>query len=244
MFHFPFISFYFSCWKLVRGNELWTKTKTTFILFVGKKKAVKNFMRTECKCHGLSGSCTLRTCWRKLPLFRDVATRLKEKFDGAAKVIPGKSSSTSFVLSSDSECFHDLTQKLRKWRQDDHSGSGEHQTARTRGFDLLGGIARFLQSGSSHRIAGHGRQGVQQHVTGSRGLRAALLRAGLRNADDQDARQLSLSVQMVLRSHLQNLHRQETRQHLPLINQSHPQYHAQSSWECDAKMGRIILPLI
>lgn len=47
-------------------------------------------MRTECKCHGLSGSCTLRTCWRKLPLFRDVATRLKEKFDGAAKVIPGK----------------------------------------------------------------------------------------------------------------------------------------------------------
>jgi hypothetical protein len=50
-------------------------------------------MRTECKCHGLSGSCTLRTCWRKLPLFRDVATRLKEKFDGAAKVIPGKSSS-------------------------------------------------------------------------------------------------------------------------------------------------------
>lgn len=58
-----------------------------------KKKSVKNFMRTECKCHGLSGSCTLRTCWRKLPLFRDVATRLKEKFDGAAKVIPGKSSS-------------------------------------------------------------------------------------------------------------------------------------------------------
>ena len=47
-------------------------------------------MRTECKCHGLSGSCTLRTCWRKLPLFRDVATRLKEKFDGAAKVIPGE----------------------------------------------------------------------------------------------------------------------------------------------------------
>ena len=52
-------------------------------------QAVKNFMRTECKCHGLSGSCTLRTCWRKLPIFHDVATRLKEKFDGAAKVIPG-----------------------------------------------------------------------------------------------------------------------------------------------------------
>jgi hypothetical protein len=241
------LSFYFILFFLLEiGSWQWTlnENKNHLHFVCGKKKAVKNFMRTECKCHGLSGSCTLRTCWRKLPLFRDVATRLKEKFDGAAKVIPGKSSSTSFVLSSDSECFHDLTQKLRKWRQDDHSGSGEYQTAGSRGFDLLGGIARFLQSGSSHRIAGHGRQGVQQHVTGSRGLRAALLRAGLRNADDQDARQLSLSVQMVLRSHLQNLHRQETRQHLPLINQSHPQYHAQSSWECDAKMGRIILPLI
>ena len=51
---------------------------------------VKNYMRTECKCHGLSGSCTLRTCWRKMPLFRDVGDRLKDKFDAAAKVIPGE----------------------------------------------------------------------------------------------------------------------------------------------------------
>nr|UTS77833.1 Wnt6 [Laodelphax striatellus] len=50
--------------------------------------SVKNFMRTECKCHGLSGSCTLRTCWRKMPAFREVGNRLKERFDGAAKVIP------------------------------------------------------------------------------------------------------------------------------------------------------------
>ncbi|XP_063236262.1 protein Wnt-6-like isoform X1 [Bacillus rossius redtenbacheri] len=50
--------------------------------------AVKNHMRTECKCHGLSGSCTLRTCWRKMPPFRDVGNRLKERFDGAAKVTP------------------------------------------------------------------------------------------------------------------------------------------------------------
>lgn len=37
----------------------------------------------------MSGSCTLKTCWRKLPLFRDVGNRLKEKFDGAAKVMAG-----------------------------------------------------------------------------------------------------------------------------------------------------------
>ena len=45
-------------------------------------------MRTICKCHGMSGSCTLKTCWKKLPLFKDVGLLLKDKFDGAAKVIP------------------------------------------------------------------------------------------------------------------------------------------------------------
>ncbi|CAG2181360.1 unnamed protein product, partial [Oppiella nova] len=51
--------------------------------------AVKNNMRNECKCHGMSGSCSFKTCWRKLPLFRDVGNRLKEKFDGAIKVMAG-----------------------------------------------------------------------------------------------------------------------------------------------------------
>ncbi|KAI4493683.1 PREDICTED: protein Wnt-6-like [Polistes canadensis] len=50
--------------------------------------AVRNFMTIECKCHGLSGSCSVRTCWRKMPSFREVGNRLKESFDGAAKVIP------------------------------------------------------------------------------------------------------------------------------------------------------------
>ncbi|XP_050084870.1 protein Wnt-3a [Anopheles aquasalis] len=49
--------------------------------------AVKQFMRLECKCHGLSGSCTTKTCWMKLPPFAEVGARLKEHFDGATKVI-------------------------------------------------------------------------------------------------------------------------------------------------------------
>lgn len=53
-----------------------------------RRQAIRDFMSTECKCHGLSGSCTVRTCWRKMPPFRDVGNRLKESFDGAAKVIP------------------------------------------------------------------------------------------------------------------------------------------------------------
>lgn len=44
-------------------------------------------MRQECKCHGMSGSCTIKTCWMRLPSFRVVGDNLKEKFDGASRVM-------------------------------------------------------------------------------------------------------------------------------------------------------------
>ena len=46
-------------------------------------------MKLECKCHGLSGSCTMKTCWFKMPTFRDIGNKLKLKFDSSSKVIAG-----------------------------------------------------------------------------------------------------------------------------------------------------------
>lgn len=43
-------------------------------------------MVQECKCHGMSGSCSIKTCWMKLPSFRRIANILKDRFDGASKV--------------------------------------------------------------------------------------------------------------------------------------------------------------
>ncbi|KAI8427540.1 hypothetical protein MSG28_002056 [Choristoneura fumiferana] len=48
---------------------------------------IKNNLKVECKCHGLSGSCTLRTCWWRMPTFREIGDKLRDKFEGAAKVI-------------------------------------------------------------------------------------------------------------------------------------------------------------
>lgn len=60
-------------------------------------------MRQECKCHGMSGSCTVKTCWMRLPLFRTVGDNLKDRFDGASRVMVSNSLRGSNIMSSSSE---------------------------------------------------------------------------------------------------------------------------------------------
>ncbi|KAL4217485.1 Protein Wnt-1 [Mactra antiquata] len=57
------------------------------------RRHVKREMERECKCHGMSGSCTIKTCWMRLPLFRQVGNILKDRFDGASRVLPGNEGS-------------------------------------------------------------------------------------------------------------------------------------------------------
>jgi wingless-type MMTV integration site family, member 10 len=46
---------------------------------------VKNLVN-QCKCHGLSGSCQLKTCWKSSPNFRTVGKILKQQFRHAILV--------------------------------------------------------------------------------------------------------------------------------------------------------------
>ncbi|KFB53739.1 AGAP009734-PA-like protein [Anopheles sinensis] len=48
-------------------------------------------MRQECKCHGMSGSCTMKTCWMRLNSFRTIGDILKDRFDGASRVMVSNS---------------------------------------------------------------------------------------------------------------------------------------------------------
>ena len=50
------------------------------------KKAVIRKTRATCKCHGVSGSCSVVTCWQQLLSFREVGDFLKDKYDGATEV--------------------------------------------------------------------------------------------------------------------------------------------------------------
>ena len=73
------------------------------IFVVRGLQSVKSNLLTECKCHGVSGSCTLKTCWQRLPPFRRVGDYLMQRWP--------------FFLFS----FHRSGQK-KKWVQLNQSG--------------------------------------------------------------------------------------------------------------------------
>ena len=53
-------------------------------------QAVYDLANVACKCHGVSGSCSLKTCWLQLADFRQVGEFLKEKYDSAAAMRIGR----------------------------------------------------------------------------------------------------------------------------------------------------------
>ncbi|XP_066245951.1 protein Wnt-2-like isoform X1 [Euwallacea similis] len=51
------------------------------------RKIVKLSLLLECKCHGVSGSCTMKTCWKTLSTFRQIGDALMEKYYRARPVV-------------------------------------------------------------------------------------------------------------------------------------------------------------
>ncbi|XP_043935504.1 protein Wnt-4-like isoform X2 [Protopterus annectens] len=66
------------------------------------RKAILSHMKVECKCHGVSGSCEVRTCWKVMPPFRKVGNVLKEKFEGASEVHQKKIGSRKVLVPKNS----------------------------------------------------------------------------------------------------------------------------------------------
>lgn len=43
-------------------------------------------MSRRCRCHGVSGSCAVKTCWRGLPTFKDIGHYLKERYEKSVRL--------------------------------------------------------------------------------------------------------------------------------------------------------------
>ena len=56
-----------------------------------KLQIVKRNVRTQCRCYGLSGSCSIKVCYLSLPSFNDVGRGLCNRYDNARRVerLPG-----------------------------------------------------------------------------------------------------------------------------------------------------------
>ncbi|XP_027282004.1 protein Wnt-3a isoform X2 [Cricetulus griseus] len=54
------------------------------------RQAIASHMHLKCKCHGLSGSCEVKTCWWSQPDFRTVGDFLKDKYDSASEMVVEK----------------------------------------------------------------------------------------------------------------------------------------------------------
>ncbi|XP_073999724.1 wnt oncogene analog 2 isoform X2 [Rhodnius prolixus] len=57
------------------------------------RNAIKTTLVKDCKCHGVSGSCTMRSCWMSLPRFKKVGDHLMRKYWRAREVRLGEQGS-------------------------------------------------------------------------------------------------------------------------------------------------------
>ncbi|KAL8607613.1 hypothetical protein ACOMHN_003532 [Nucella lapillus] len=57
-------------------------------------RVVKSEVNTTCKCHGVSGSCTVKTCWLQLAPFHSVGNILKRKYEQAQQAFSHTNTAT------------------------------------------------------------------------------------------------------------------------------------------------------
>ena len=59
---------------------------------------IENYKR-ECYCHGISGSCSVQTCWIVTPPLNTIGEILTEKYNGALEVTVSSSSNPPLLIS-------------------------------------------------------------------------------------------------------------------------------------------------
>jgi len=63
---------------------------------------LKSGRRVQCKCHGVSGSCAVRTCWLAMPEIRHVGDKLSQLYRSAEPVHVRRGASRDRIVVSGS----------------------------------------------------------------------------------------------------------------------------------------------
>ena len=67
--------------KMVTYAGVFTACKIPF-------QDLRSHMKLKCRCHGVSGSCAVKTCWRTMPSFKEVGRSLKQKYERSVQIAP------------------------------------------------------------------------------------------------------------------------------------------------------------
>ena len=63
---------------------------------------LKKNVELKCRCHGMSGSCQYKSCWRSTRKFRTTGNQLYDKFKTAKAVSPGNDGPNTLWTSGNS----------------------------------------------------------------------------------------------------------------------------------------------
>ncbi|XP_076153019.1 protein Wnt-16 [Alosa pseudoharengus] len=78
---------------LAGTNASTTTTATAAVIAMNQhnseagRQAIAKTMSTDCRCHGVSGSCAVKTCWRTMAPFERVGRYLKERYETSVQVL-------------------------------------------------------------------------------------------------------------------------------------------------------------
>ncbi|KAK5650545.1 hypothetical protein RI129_001574 [Pyrocoelia pectoralis] len=88
--------------KVLDGLEIGNYSKSYANLhnnLVGRT-IIRNTMIKKCKCHGVSGSCSLQTCWMHIAPFHKIAKVIRQRYKKAVKINVENRASDSMSSSS------------------------------------------------------------------------------------------------------------------------------------------------
>ncbi|EPB76620.1 wnt family protein [Ancylostoma ceylanicum] len=86
--------------------------------------AVKKTLIASCKCHGVSGSCQQKTCWKKTATLDHITDYLVEKYARAKLVTSdqkAKNADLVYLEPSPDPCQEQISGRVCAWRNETHT---------------------------------------------------------------------------------------------------------------------------
>ena len=78
--------------QFIKTLKLTPKNLRLTMTYLFSLQAVEETMTKVCKCHGLTGACTVRICWKSLPKVQSVGKILKQRYSSPVRLVQGSKS--------------------------------------------------------------------------------------------------------------------------------------------------------